>query len=197
MTRIDEMLALSEKATTGPWRWNVNGDTKSVEIEGGRPMYDKTVMDFARWGMNRAQPRFNGALVDGEDGFNILYPLSGRKDWIAPYAGREHHKSWFANVTHPDAALIVAAVNFVRSDDFRALLAEREAMRWRPISEAPRDGTWILAALCGEWTEVGVEWITVKWAEESDLWMTPDVTFVREPDGWMPLPQPPEAREHE
>lgn len=43
------------------------------------------------------------------DGMNIMHKLHERPDWIAPFPGREHHKSWLQNVVHPDARLIAAA----------------------------------------------------------------------------------------
>ena len=91
--------------TPGPWRWEFDATHKTVQLCGGRPEFDKTVMDFTRWGMGGATPRFMG----DDDGFRILHKLSDRKDWIAPFAGREHHAHWCAGVAHPDARLIAAA----------------------------------------------------------------------------------------
>jgi hypothetical protein len=93
------------KHTPGPWRWEFNATHKSVQLCGGRPEFDKTVMDFTRWGMGGATPRFTGC----DDGFRILHKLSDRKDWIAPITDREHHAHWCATVDHPDARLIAAA----------------------------------------------------------------------------------------
>jgi hypothetical protein len=91
--------------TPGPWRWEFNATHKYVQLCGGRPEFDKTVMDFTRWGMGGATPRFTGC----DDGFRILHKLSDRKDWIAPITDREHHAHWCATVDHPDARLIAAA----------------------------------------------------------------------------------------
>jgi hypothetical protein len=96
---------MSSKHTPGPWRWEFNSTHKSVELCGGTPAFDKTVMDFTRWGMSGASPRFMG----DDGGFRILHRLQDRKDWIAAFSGREHHQHWFATVTHPDARLIAAA----------------------------------------------------------------------------------------
>lgn len=93
------------KHTPGPWRWEYDATHKAVQLLGGRPYFDKTVMDFVRWGMGGAQPRFMGL----EDGFAILHRLSDRRDWIRPFAGREHHAHWCSAVDHPDARLIAAA----------------------------------------------------------------------------------------
>lgn len=96
------------KHTAEPWRWEFNEKHKTVSITGGRPTFDLTVMDFERWGMGGAVPRFRDTE---HDGMNVMHRLCDRKDWFAPYAGREHHASWHANVIHPDARRIVACVN--------------------------------------------------------------------------------------
>lgn len=97
------------KHTPEPWRWEINLKHKSVQIVGGHPMYDKTVMDFERWGLQGAAPRFNEKIAGDE--FNVMTRLCDRPDWIAPFEGRHHHANWCANVTHPDARRIVACVN--------------------------------------------------------------------------------------
>ena len=94
--------------TSGPWRWEYNAQSKSVSLTGGRPMFDKTVMDFARWGMNRAAPMFNENVTDGL-GHHIITRLPDRPDWLTPIPGREHHKAWCMQVTHPDAVLMARA----------------------------------------------------------------------------------------
>lgn len=94
--------------TKEPWRWEYNAKHKTVQIVGGNPKYDLTVMDFERWGMGGAVPRFRDVA---HDGMNVMHRLCDRPDWVAPYLGREHHFGWFANVTHPDARRIVACVN--------------------------------------------------------------------------------------
>jgi len=94
------------KHTKGPWRWEFNAAHKTVDLVGGRPMFDLTVMDFARWGMSHAVPRFRDTSVDG---MNLMDRLCDKPEWIAPELGREHHKSWHQLVTHPDARLMAAA----------------------------------------------------------------------------------------
>lgn len=95
--------------TKEPWRWEFNEKHKTVSIVGGVPRFDLTVMDFERWGMGGAVPRFRDTA---HDGMNVMHRLCDRKDWFAPYAGREHHANWHANVIHPDARRIVACVNY-------------------------------------------------------------------------------------
>ena len=97
---------MTAQHTPGPWRWEFNAAHKAVDLVGGRPMFDLTVMDFARWGMGHAVPRFRDTSVDG---MNLMDRLCDKPEWIAPEPGREHHKKWHQLVTHPDARLIAAA----------------------------------------------------------------------------------------
>ncbi|PTW84009.1 hypothetical protein DBL07_25905 [Achromobacter mucicolens] len=92
--------------TEGPWRWEFNAEHRSVQLVGGKPQYDLTVMDFTRWGMAGAGIRLREL---SERGMNLLHKLHERPDWIAPFPGREHHKHWRADVIHPDMRLIAAA----------------------------------------------------------------------------------------
>lgn len=101
------------KHTPGPWRWEMNRQGKNIALVGGRPMFDKTVMDFERWGMGGATPRFNAAITGNE--FNIMYRICDRQDWIADFPGRSHHASWCADVIHPDARLIAAAPSLLEA----------------------------------------------------------------------------------
>lgn len=89
------------KGLRGPWFWNVNPKTHIVELEttGGF-----TVMDFVRYGMSGAAPRF---AVDG---------LMVRADeLLVVVPGREHHSSWFQTLNHPAANMIGAAPDLVEA----------------------------------------------------------------------------------
>lgn len=94
------------KHTPGPWRWEFSAAGRVLQLVGGRPRYDLTVMDFCRWGMSGATARLRDTA---QDGMNLLYRVHERQDWIDQETGREHHKSWHQLVTHPDARLIAAA----------------------------------------------------------------------------------------
>lgn len=100
------------KHTPGPWRWEFNAAHKTVDLVGGKPMFDLTVMDFARWGMGHAVPRFRDT---SEDGMNLMDRLCDKPEWIAPEQGREHHKKWHQLVTHPDAILMAAAPDLLEA----------------------------------------------------------------------------------
>jgi hypothetical protein len=69
-------------------------------------MFDLTIMDFRRWGMNKAIANLRDTA---HDGMNIMHRLCDRADWIAPFPGRSHHADWCSDVTHPDMRLIAAA----------------------------------------------------------------------------------------
>ena len=70
-------------------------------------------------------------------------------------------------------------------------------MKWKTISSAPKDGTWILVT-CGK----GFVPDVVTWNTERSLWMrdeTNESTWIREKDWllthWMPLPEPPKENQ--
>ena len=89
--------------TPGPWRWEINLDSKQVYLSGGTPKYDSYVMSFTRWGMQGAAPMF---LTQYTPYMNIHHHC---KKWVSPVPGREHHAGWFQTLVHPDALLIESA----------------------------------------------------------------------------------------
>lgn len=95
------------KHTPGPWRWEFNKTNKSVYLVGGKPKFDKTVMQFGRWGMGNAVPLFNSQITGNK--YNVMERLCDQTDWTKPFPGFEHHASWRMDVTHPDAVLMAAA----------------------------------------------------------------------------------------
>lgn len=128
-TKLREALAAGP--TPGPWRWEFNASSKDVSLVGGRIRYDVTVMDFTRWGMGGAVPRFVEP-TDIPNGLQLLHKLSDRKDWIAPLPDREHHADWCAQVTHPDARWMQEAApdRITRLlDELQRLRAENERLR--------------------------------------------------------------------
>lgn len=83
-----------DEHTQAPWRWELNPKAHSIRLQGRGQM----VMDFVRWGMDRATPRF---IRDG---------LMFRADEFgAPIPGQEHHAAWDQIINHADARLIAAA----------------------------------------------------------------------------------------
>lgn len=106
----DNLAPPSDKSNTvahtpGPWRWEINLSSRQLQLCGGDPKggfgaYDHTVMDFVRWGMSGAQPRFLDAKK------TLLTEASTYAEVVE---GREHHKAWFQTLSHPDARLIAAS----------------------------------------------------------------------------------------
>lgn len=94
------------KHTPGPWRWELNEKHRQIHLVGGRPQFDLTIIEPARWGMNCATLMIRDTA---HDGMNLMHKLQERRDWIAPFPGRAHHASWCAGVSHPDMRLIEAA----------------------------------------------------------------------------------------
>ncbi len=95
------------KFTSGPWRWELNEKSHQVRLAGGKSTegfghFDLTVIDFVRYGMRSAAPRFaigrpSGGIMHRVEQFGIIQ------------SGREHHSHWFKLVKHPDAHLIAAS----------------------------------------------------------------------------------------
>jgi hypothetical protein len=99
--------------TPGPWGWKVSLNGKRVNLVGGKPTFDKIVMDFVRWGMQSASPRFNSAITGNE--FNIMYAPHEHPGWVIPFPGRDHHAHWYSDISHPDARLIAAAPSMLEA----------------------------------------------------------------------------------
>lgn len=100
------------KHTPGPWRWELNEETKGLALVGGRPQFDLHIIEPVRWGMGRATLMIRDT---DHDGMNLMYRLHERRDWIRPHAGRAHHARWCANVIHPDMRLIAAAPDLLEA----------------------------------------------------------------------------------
>lgn len=96
MSTLSAALEARDKATKGPWAWFANVRTKEVYLatpDRGRIF----VMDFVRYGMSLAAPRFQ---VRDESGNGIMY----RVDELSK---PDHNGS--IEINHPDALQIAAA----------------------------------------------------------------------------------------
>lgn len=96
--RLKEIEARHAAATKGPWFWRINLKSKEVHLEShNRDGWLETVMDFVRWGMGNAKPRFlqqeKSLMVDANELAAII-------------PKREHHKDWAQTLDHPDANAI-------------------------------------------------------------------------------------------
>jgi hypothetical protein len=79
----------------------MNPNCKVIHLIGGNGY---TVMDFARWGMGSAAPRFQkGGFMERADVLGVVV------------AGREHHQHWYKGISHPDANLIAQAPNMLNA----------------------------------------------------------------------------------
>lgn len=106
-------------ATPGPWHWALNRKNKTCYLHGATNI----VMDFWRWGMQRATPVFC------KKNPSLLYKA---EDFAADIPGREHHSEWCQSIAHPDAEWIAAASPSVILDLLiRLEAAEKDAARYR------------------------------------------------------------------
>lgn len=115
-----EMIA---EHTPGPWRWEFNRKHKSMTLVGGKPQFDLTIMDFARWGMGGAVAVMRDTA---HEGFNIMHRVCDRADWIAPFPGRAHHADWCSGLSHPDLRLIEAAPDLLTALQGVVRIADRK-----------------------------------------------------------------------
>lgn len=116
------------KHTPGPWAWFGNAGSNSVylaTIHGGR----RFVMDFTRWGMRGAQPRFQterGIMVDAKD---LLQFEVGDQSIVGADAARKDTSVYRLDVrgiASADAQLIAAAPDLL--DALKDLLASNDAV---------------------------------------------------------------------
>ncbi len=129
---LDELDAIARAATPGEWEWFGNMKTREVSlatVRGGR----RVVMDFERWGMRSAQPRFQLATDGRAAGFGRMADLEDLGDLgpriVAP------HRHDFIGIVHPNARHIARfSPDVVRAVIDRARAAEvlaAAALEWR------------------------------------------------------------------
>ncbi len=132
------LRALLAEATGRPWAWRGNVDNWNIWLggfydhvdkeTGGRRRWGTTVLDFARWGMRGARPRFNvDNLMHNGDEFavyEVARTATSRKD-------PRVYRGDIVDLRHPDARLIPAAVNALPAllDDLDAAEHARTAAR--------------------------------------------------------------------
>lgn len=114
--------------TLGPWRWELNENSKGLHLVGGKPQFDLTIIEPTRWGMGSATLMIRDTA---HDGMNIMHKLHERRDWVTPFPGREHHANWCAAVKHPDMQLIEAAPDLLEA--LRAITDDRGTWNLMPM----------------------------------------------------------------
>ncbi|WP_246231078.1 hypothetical protein [Rhizobium oryzihabitans] len=112
MSTLEEIKKALEGVTPGPWKWFGNASSNHVYLattHSGR----RYVMDFVRWGMKGAQPRFQperGGMVDAKD---LLQFEVGDRDIVGMDAAKKDGSVYRYDVRGIDCpdARYIAAVN--------------------------------------------------------------------------------------
>lgn len=99
-----------------PWRFEINRKHRHMRLIDSR---HNTVIDFARYGMQHGQARFNVRNI-----------LTDAKDLAIPLPGRDHHADWCAGIDHPDARLIEAAPGLLHAVTHGAELNLPDFLEW-------------------------------------------------------------------
>ncbi|MFJ8110454.1 hypothetical protein [Streptomyces sp. NPDC096132] len=107
---LDAIEARANAAYPGPWHWRGNTEARHFRLQsptnGGM-----TVMDFVRYGMNGAQPRF---AIDG-----IMHKAEELVEYEVAAWSKDIYRKDVSGIGHPDAQFIAHA-----REDVPALLAE-------------------------------------------------------------------------
>jgi hypothetical protein len=110
-------------AARGPWHWSGNTDTHQIRLSNWIPGSGRcTVMDFTRWGMQSARPRFIDAdhfMVDANE--HVVYEVAPA---VNDRSDRRVYRGDIIDIRHPDAQLIAHA-----PQDIDDLLAEVDRLR--------------------------------------------------------------------
>lgn len=116
------------KHTPGPWAWFGNASSNHLylaTVHGGR----RYVMDFTRWGMRGAQPRFQprerGGMVDAKD---LLQFEVGDRSIVGSEAAKKDGSVYrydVRGINCADARLIAAAPELL--DALRQMVVNSEA----------------------------------------------------------------------
>lgn len=113
--RLAEIRARAEAATPGPWSWDGNTDMRHIRLATPHGM-SMTVMDFVRYGMQGAQPRFGIA--------GMMHNGSGLVEYEVAKWSKDIYRRDVSGIDHPDARFIAGA-----RADVDDLLAEVDRLR--------------------------------------------------------------------
>ena len=95
----------------------------------------------------------------------------------------------------PDKDIRVRAATRLEVAALRTAIAALEALEWRPIETAPKDGSRLLGKI-GDWTGFQFYWDAhhSEWALcDAPLTFSP-AQYGQDPTHWMPLPEPPKEK---
>ena len=120
---LEEFRLLTEAATPAPWRWVISIQQRDIHLERNPKCGNEYVMDFVRWGMGGATPRFRTPACVMEQA----------RFFAVPITGREHHSKWYQGMGHPDAVFIEKSREMVP-----LMFAEISSLR-RQLAEARED----------------------------------------------------------
>jgi hypothetical protein len=157
VTTLKEIRDRADAATKGPWHWAGNTDTRWLALCYWEPGAGRCqVMDFTRWGMQSATPRFGRDLMMYAAHENVVYEVAPT---ATSRADRRVYRADITGIRHPDAEFIVNS-----RQDIDALLAiidavetvcakhENGATRWENPLPVPEWISEIRAALDGKQT---------------------------------------------
>ena len=118
---LAEIEARAEAATPGPWFWDTNRRYKSTMLKA--PQNGGTcVMDFTRWGMHSAQPRFNDTGVSFG---GILYTMEQYDKTGLPNPNAD-----FIAYARQDVPTLVAEVRRLSGENERLLATIQDTCTW-------------------------------------------------------------------
>lgn len=114
MKDLTDLRKIAEQATPGPWHWSGNADNRQLYLAtwikgAGRCQ----VMDFERWGMQGAVPRFlDDDSLMMETAKDLMVYEVARNQNLPDDTPRNHPKVYRADVVdvrHPNARFMAAA----------------------------------------------------------------------------------------
>lgn len=118
--RLAEILARANAATAGPWRWSGNTEVRDMRLQ-AQHHGGLTVMDFVRWGMQDARPRFAKDYCMHPADEMVEYQVH-QLGWVDK--SEPPYRADISGIDHPDARFIAAA-----REDVPALVAEVQRLR--------------------------------------------------------------------
>lgn len=134
---LEAIEARANAATEGPWHWAGNTDVNRIYLATWVPGMGRcTVMDFSRWGMQSARPRFSEDLMMVNADKRAVYE-------VAPEAkSRDDQRVYRADIVgidHPDAEFIAHARQDVPAMLERIREQEAELARLRAVTSPTRE----------------------------------------------------------